>query len=171
MNGQVCSSSGIAPTLTTNKGEGTKVAIPILSPDKNIVRQNGRRMKNNGEEMFTLTAQDRHGIIVEGKIDGRYRSAVNVYSPEGICPTLNTMQGGGQQPKVMIREATKKGYSSATTGDSINFAYPKSKTKRGRVGKQEAHTIVTSNRQAVVTNDFQIRKLTPLECWRLQVFS
>lgn len=170
MNGQTFSSNGIAPTLTTNKGEGTKVAIPILSPDKDVVRQNGRRIKSNGEEMFTLTVQDRHGIIVEGQIDGRYRSAVSVYSPEGICPTLNTMQGGGQEPKIVVRESTKKGYKSAAAGDSINFAYPKSNTKRGRVGKQEAHTIVTSDQQAVVTDDFQIRKLTPLECWRLQAF-
>lgn len=137
MNGQVSSIEGIAPTLTTNKGEGNKVAIPIISPDKDEVRQNGRRIKNNGEEMFTLTAQDRHGIIVEGKIDGRYRSAVSVYSPEGICPTLNTMQGGGQQPKIVVNEIRNN-----ADEDPNNLAQ----------------------------RDFQVRKLTPLECWRLQSF-
>ena len=41
---------------------------PIISPEKNKVRQNGRRMKNNGKEMFCLTAQDRHGVIIfDGK--------------------------------------------------------------------------------------------------------
>ncbi|WP_165007538.1 MULTISPECIES: DNA (cytosine-5-)-methyltransferase [unclassified Enterococcus] len=170
MNGQVCSSEGLAPTLTTNKGEGNKVAIPVLSPDKRNIRQQGRRIKNNQEAMFTLTAQDRHGIIVEGKLDGNYRSSVTVYSTEGISPTLNTMQGGGQQPKILVKEATKKGYAIAEAGDSINFAYPKSNKRRGRVGKQSAHTLVTGDQQAVVTNDFQIRKLTPMECWRLQAF-
>lgn len=141
MNGQVCSVEGIAPTLTTNKGEGNKVAIPVISPDKEEVRQNGRRMKTNGEEMFTLTAQDRHGIIVEGKIDGRYRSAVSVYSTEGICPTLNTMQGGGQQPKIVVNEISKNTIDVAN-GDRNNLAQ----------------------------GGFQVRKLTPLECWRLQSF-
>lgn len=66
MNGQVYfAEDGLSPTVNTNKGEGTKIAYcPILTPDKLSVRQNGRRLKNNGEEMFTLTAQDRHGIIM-----------------------------------------------------------------------------------------------------------
>lgn len=170
MNGQVYLSEALSPTITTNQGEGSKVAIPVLSPDKENVRQNGRRIKNNNEEMFTLTTQDRHGIIVAGRIDGRFRTAASVVSPDGIAPTLTTMQGGGQEPKILVREATKKGYSEALPGDSINFAYPSSNKRRGRVGKQAAHTIVTGDQQTVVTTDFQIRKLTPLECWRLQAF-
>lgn len=38
------------------------IAIPVLTPDRLEKRQNGRRFKDDGEEMFTLTAQDRHGI-------------------------------------------------------------------------------------------------------------
>ena len=26
-----------------------------------------------------------------------------VYSAEGICPTLNTCQGGGREPKVLVK--------------------------------------------------------------------
>lgn len=37
-------------------------AVPIYRPDKQHVRANGRRMKNDGEDMFTLTATDHHGI-------------------------------------------------------------------------------------------------------------
>lgn len=170
MNGQVFDGRTIAPTLTTNKGEGSKIAIPILSPDKEKVRQNGRRIKQNDEEMFTLTAQDRHGIIVEGRIDGSFRSTSSIFSTEGIIPTLTTMSGGGQEPKILVKEATKKGIAEASAGDSINFAYPGSNKRRGRVGKQSANTVLTSDQQAVVTEDFQIRKLTPLECWRLQTF-
>lgn len=36
--------------------------IPCLTPDREEKRQNGRRFKEPGEPMFTLTAQDRHGI-------------------------------------------------------------------------------------------------------------
>lgn len=65
MNGQVCSSDGVNPTLTTNKGEGNRVAIPVLTPDRADKRQNGRRFKEDGEESFTLTGQDRHGVVVD----------------------------------------------------------------------------------------------------------
>ena len=35
---------------------------PVLTPDRINKRQNGRRMKEDGEPMFTLTAQDKHGV-------------------------------------------------------------------------------------------------------------
>ncbi|HFK2797761.1 MULTISPECIES: DNA (cytosine-5-)-methyltransferase [Enterococcus] len=170
MNGNVYSSEAVSPTITCNHGEGSKIAIPILAPNKKKVRQNGRRCKENDEEMFTLTAQDRHGIIVEGNLDGGYRSASSVVSTDGISPTLTTMGGGGQEPKILVREATKKRYTQANPGDSINFSFPNSTKRRGRVGRQHAHTLLTGEQQAVVMEDFQIRKLTPLECWRLQAF-
>lgn len=65
MNGNVCDSTGLSPTLTTNKGEGNKIAIPVLTPDRAEKRQNGRRFKEDGEPMFTLTSQDRHGVAIE----------------------------------------------------------------------------------------------------------
>ena len=42
--------------------EMTAVAIPVLTPDRAKKCQNGRRFKENGEPMFSLTAQDRHGV-------------------------------------------------------------------------------------------------------------
>lgn len=64
MNGNVFDSDGLSPTLTTNKGEGYKIAIPVLTPDRIEKRQNGRRFKEDGDPMFTLTTQDRHGVMV-----------------------------------------------------------------------------------------------------------
>ena len=72
-----------------------------------------------------------------------------VYDINGISPTLNTMQGGGREPKILVREATKQGYSVAGVGDSINFSHPNSKTRRGRVGKNIANTLLTSDEQCV----------------------
>lgn len=97
-----------------------KTVQPVLTPDRMEKRQNGRRFKEDGEPMFTLTAQDKHGIA--------------------------------------IKEATKKGYTVAEPGDSVNIAYPDSKTRRGRVGNQIANTLLTGEEQAVVlggvyTND------------------
>ena len=168
---KVYSLNKVSPTLNTMQGgdRQPKIAIPVLTPDRENKRQNGRRFKEDGEPMFTLTAQDRHGIA--------------------------------------IKEATKKGYAVAEPGDSVNISFPDSETRRGRVGKQTANTLLTGEEQAVVlgvghhpfskkrefngygdlsptliatdykapktalTSDFRIRKLTPLECFRLQGFT
>ena len=126
--------NGISPTLNTMQGGGRepKIVIPVLTPDRVEKRQNGRRFKTNGEPMFTITTQDRHGVLV--------------------------------------KEATKQGYAVAGVGDSINFSHPNSKPRRGRVGKNIANTLLTSDEQGVVLSDYKIRKLTPRECWRLQGF-
>lgn len=95
-----------------------------------------------------------------------------VYSTEGISPTVMTKTGGGRETKILVREATKKGYAEAHEGDSVNFEQPNSKTRRGRVGKQIAQTLnTTCNLQGVVTGEnLRIRRLTPKECFRLMGF-
>lgn len=57
---------GISPALNAVSGGRLepKVAIPVLTPDRENKRQNGRRFKTDGEPMFTLTSQDRHGVMV-----------------------------------------------------------------------------------------------------------
>lgn len=40
----------------------------FLTPDREKIRQRGRRMKEPDEPMFTLTAQDSHGIYYHGRI-------------------------------------------------------------------------------------------------------
>lgn len=93
-----------------------------------------------------------------------------VLDPMGICQALDTMQGGNRQPKILIKNATKKGYLEAVEGDGIDLSYPESKTRRGRVQKQCSPTLLTAGSVGTVSN-FRIRKLTPLECWRLMGFS
>ena len=75
-----------------------------------------------------------------------------------------------EQKKIKIKEATSQGYAEAEVGGSVNLSHPNSKTRRGRVGKQIANTLLTGESQGVVEPDFRIRKLTPRECWRLQGF-
>ena len=66
--------TGISRTLTaTDYKHVPKVALdnnhikvmPILTPDRLEKRQNGRRVKNEGEPSFTLTSQDRHGVLIK----------------------------------------------------------------------------------------------------------
>ncbi|HEM5132710.1 TPA: DNA cytosine methyltransferase [Streptococcus suis] len=176
-SGDVVSVDSLVPTLcsTTTQKDPLKVAIPVLTPDREEKRQNGRRFKTDGEPMFTLTAQDKHGVLVNdikvvGVIEPNFNQSGCIYAPEGIAPTIRTMQGGGLEPKIAVREATSKGYSEATVGDSVNLSHPNSSTRRGRVGKQVANTLLTDEEQGVVMPNFRIRKLTPRECWRLQGF-
>ncbi|HEL2533774.1 TPA: DNA cytosine methyltransferase [Streptococcus suis] len=176
-SGDVVSVDSLAPTLcsTTTQKDPLKVAIPVLTPDREEKRQNGRRFKTDGEPMFTLTAQDKHGVLVNdikvvGVIEPNFNQSGCIYDPEEIAPTIRTMQGGGLEPKIAVREATSKGYSEATVGDSVNLSHPNSSTRRGRVGKQVANTLLTGEEQGVVMPIFRIRKLTPRECWRLQGF-
>ncbi|WP_205272527.1 DNA (cytosine-5-)-methyltransferase [Lactococcus taiwanensis] len=131
-------------------------------------------VKSNGISPALLATgyKDPQKIMVINKENGMPCETNRVYSSEGLSPTLNTMQGGGGEPKIAIKikEATKQGYAIAEQGDSINFSLPNSKTRRGRVGKQAAQTLDTSCNQATITNDMRVRKLTPRECWRLQGF-
>lgn len=70
----------------------------------------------------------------------------------------------------MIKEATSKGYAEASEGDSINLQYPNSLTRRGRVGKGIAQTLEAQSNQGTLSQG-KIRRLTPLECFRLQGFN
>lgn len=178
----VYDSNGLIGTLCARDyKEPKQVAIPVLTPDRAEKRQNGRRFKTDGEPMFTLTAQDRHGVVVENKVKqvgnlidtesfGGNPHRGRVYDISGISPCLNCMGGGGLEPKIKVKEATKQGYAESEIGDSVNLSHPNSKTRRGRVGKQIANTLLTGESQGVVEPDFRIRKLTPRECWRLQGF-
>lgn len=105
-----------------------------------------------------------------GTIQPNFNQRGIVYETDGIAPTIRAYQGGNLEPKIRVKEATKQGYAEATIGDSVNLSHPNSKTRRGRVGKQIANTLLTGESQGVVEPDFRIRKLTPRECWRLQGF-
>jgi DNA (cytosine-5)-methyltransferase 1 len=48
----------------SGENSGVLEVRPVLTPDRLEKRQNGRRMKEDGEPMFTLTAQDRHGVAI-----------------------------------------------------------------------------------------------------------
>lgn len=59
---------------------------PMLTPGREVKRQNGRRFKEDGEESFTLTAADKHGIATrdEGKLRIRYLTPVECFRLMGF---------------------------------------------------------------------------------------
>ena len=59
--------SKIAQTVKVG-GDIGKVVKPVITPERLNKRQNGRRFKEDGEPSFTVTAQDRHGVLYKNKI-------------------------------------------------------------------------------------------------------
>ncbi len=74
-----------------------------------------------------------------------------------------------RQTTFHVPEATKKGYAVAIEGDSINLAFLEANKRRGRVGKGIANTIDTGVQQYTL-GEGSLRRLTPIECERLQGF-
>lgn len=137
----------------------------------------GRLIKKNNRLIKNLENPDVSSCIIAGyyKVDGRNNQYISdnnvqriigiydsenkthqagsIYNPIGISPTLTTMSSGGnKQPFILVHEGTKKGYTEAREGDSINIAYPNNISKRGRVGKNVSQTILTSPNIAVLEN-------------------
>lgn len=115
--------------VTNHKGQTSGVFIckghpecvrAVLTPGRMEKRQNGRRVKEEGEPSFTLTCQDRHGIL--------------------LC----CMEKG-----LAIREDKKDSYTKASHGDGINLSFPNN-SSRGKVGKQCAQTLLTGGSMGVL---------------------
>lgn len=68
--------------------------------------------------------------------------------------------------KIHVKEATIKGFAVAVDGDAVDISFPGSTTRRGRVGNK-VKTLMTSANIGVFTQG-RIRRLTPIECERLQ---
>ena len=164
------------------KSSAKRLGINILGNTKNPngTAQGTRDIVHDPKGIVgTLTATDYKGpkqvaipneIKKYGVLQPNFNQSGVVYETDGISPTIRTMQGGGLEPEIRVREATKQGYAEASVGDSVNLSHPNSKTRRGRVGEGIANTLVTGDSQGVVMPNFRIRKLTPRECWRLQGF-
>ena len=121
--------------------------------------------------------QSRNRVYIIGYLDERCRGKVfpftetagssliqthgghqgeRVCSPEGLSCTLASTPGGlgGKtglyEVGVPIKCATKTGYQLAQVGDSIDLSYATVNSRRGRVGKQIAHTLTTGCRQGTL---------------------
>lgn len=153
MNGNVYDSNGLNPTLTTNKGEGNKIAIPVLTPDRAEKRQNGRRFKDDGEPMFTLTGQDRHGIAIEVKEvtkQGYAECRVGIDSVNFSMPNSKTRRGRvGQEIANTLDTSCDQGIFVQVSEELTVYA------------------VWYEKYQCYIA----IRKLTPKECFRLQGWS
>jgi len=164
-DGKILSTDGIANCHSAGHRNNPKIAIPVLAPDRAEKRQNGRRFKEDGEPMFTLTSQDRHGVATSIPVSMSRNVIENEINVAHCLNTNDSRKFFGKNQKgnaviecvadksdvtVKVAEATKQGYSECRVGiDTVNLSVPGSKTRRGRVGKEVANTLDTSCNQGI----------------------
>lgn len=114
----------------------------------------------------TLTSVQKDNYVVEPKViqvgnivstgnwDNPQRGRID--SPSGCSPALNTCQGGGLEPKIVIGSTQKNAYIGSVENHS-----PCLTSAMGMGGGQIP----------MIANSYRIRKLTPRECWRLMGFT
>ncbi|HYD92580.1 MAG TPA: DNA (cytosine-5-)-methyltransferase [Flavobacterium sp.] len=131
--------------------------FPVEADDKHVAEKSGRQLQTSQiARTLTATEHKQHG-------DGNYIRQLNqprhsnnrVYGEEGISPTLNTMQGGMRQPKVMANGINHPSRGMEPRKDGLAATI-----KAGESGTQKPKALI----------GMQIRRLTPVECERLQGF-
>lgn len=115
----------------------------------------------------TLSARDYKDskCIKIGDITSKFESTNRVYSPEGLSPTITTMGGGNQEPKIVVmRGRNLDNPSDRTTGVHTE--------QRLEVNNKSTSNTLTSVQKdnLVLEPTYRIRKLTERECWRLMGF-
>lgn len=173
--------SGIMSCLTsTDFKQPKQIAIPVLTPDRLEKRQNGRRFKENGEPMFTLTAQDRHGVMVreatkQGYAIAKEGDSINLEQPNSKTRRGRVGKGVAQTLTCSCNQAVLTA-KRTEYGKSIRKQYENHEISESRhnMTQLEPRTDGVSNTLTSVQKDnylydgLRIRKLTPRECFRLQ---
>lgn len=178
------STRGIFPIQRQSESTDRKPKINILHKTHNF---NSAVVLSTDGVSMSLTATDyKHPQKVELnkkqiKQVGNFRKTDSfggnpqvgrVYDPKGISPTLNSMQGGNRMPNILVK--------AALTHDQLK------KRQNGRRFKEDGEpsfTLTAQDRHGIMLDEQKddnsgiwyhgkaIRRLTPLECWRLQGFS
>jgi DNA (cytosine-5)-methyltransferase 1 len=125
----------------------------------------------NRERYFVLGVRDDLKGDFEFPVQGTEITAkLSDVIEDGITDRWDSPLVSMVDGELRVRQATKKGYDVANIGDSINVEHVQSKTRRGRVGRQIAQTLLTSCHQLIVLEDYSTRKFTPREYARIQSF-
>ena len=117
----------------------------------------------------------------------------SIYSEDMAVTMSDSLSLLQEKYGIPIKVKTKSGYMTALPGDSIDLSYPNINSRRGRVGRNIAHTVTPSANQgfyymtsetmpndlyAVKTAEINcteykgyVRRFTPLESWRFQGFT
>lgn len=169
--------SGICPALNARaRQDGSQqpiIVIPCLSPDRVEKRQNGRRFKNDGDPSFTLTAQDRHGIMLHRARTDEGKKLRKAYESGELKHGFNEHRTLEPKPENI------SGSLTSFPDDNVLLDISKQSQSRilNNIRKDVSGTLLASmykgfaaNGMTNVIQDCNIRRLTPTECERLQGF-
>lgn len=130
--------------------------------------------------MFTLTAQDRHGVCLS-IIDDQGRKSKKL-SQKNIVPTLRAEVHGNVPKVIQLPHGYNKGGEKEIAPCLTGSAYQHNNLIKECSGiytgvredfqrlplKNLSRTLKASKFDAGITDGVRIRRLTPRECWRLQ---
>ena len=107
-------------------------------------------------------------IVTTGNFENPQRG--RIYDSEGISPCLNTMQGGGLEPKFIEPViCASRGRNPDNPSDRTAGIPTEQRLEPNSDGV--SNTLTTVQKDNYVFDSYRIRKLTPLECFRLMGFS
>ena len=109
------------------------------------------------------------GLYVEriGNVSNTGHCGDDVLDENGLSTSLTSTN---YKHPLKIRTNVKKGYDEAEPSDGVRLCHPSSKTSRGRVHKEETGALSSNTDWGTIDEDYRIRRLTPVECERLQGF-
>jgi DNA (cytosine-5)-methyltransferase 3A len=121
------------------------------------------------DEKYYLTAEaiDYMSRLRNGKPRWEYHK--NPIDGKAACLTAN-MYKGVPYGVLMIPEATKKGYVEINPNEGVDLTFINSKTRRGRRMEDKSNCLTATNYDYCWYDGYICRKLTPIECERLQTF-
>ena len=102
---------------------------------------------------------------------GKTNSLTTVQKDNVVTETIKVDK---DKKQLTIKEATKKGYTTIEDGDCFDMTFLKSKTRRGRNMKDKSNCLTAANydymryEHSDEEQEVYWRKLTPVECERLQ---
>jgi DNA-cytosine methyltransferase len=124
--------------------------------------------------LTTMGGGHREPKVLCGAIRGRYIEGNSGKTEQRLeirqdekTNTLTTVQKDNVAV-LIVNEATKKGYTEIEDGDCFDNTFPTSKTRRGRNMKDKSNCLTAANYEYMRYEHPTYRKLTPLECERLQ---
>ena len=164
----VYNEDGLAPTITASMGMGGG-HVPMIE-DKGFKFPEKEPLKLRLKDMLEEQVDEKYYLsdkAIQGlKKQEELKHKPNYIENKEIVNTIDTKVGDGThfspylrenaEPKVMIKNATKKGYDEAIDGDSINLSYPESTTRRGRVGHGVAQTLQCNDSMGVVEAEIKV---------------
>lgn len=132
-----------------------------------VFDQDKRAYEDDGLSPTLTTQETLAKINIVGNLSKTGHKGDNILGTDGLSSTLTA---SNHKHPLRIKTNTNKGYDEVVDGDGVRLAHPTSTKARGRTQKGQTGALSTKADWGTVDKNFRIRKLTPLECERLQAF-